>query len=653
MSGTQPTPRRSDTIARDVRPLPPNPNLEFERKNAKAFLKQLHAGDPAARRRVEQRHADALQGRGVEQLQLSDVQHVIAREYGFSSWPRLVEYFDELHRHWHAPRYNAADDGAERFEAWAANVVQRHGRGDPIVARELSHYVPRCYAQPIADILAAPVSLDEARLVVARRYRRASWDELLARGEASQWHTGRTVWDVANSPRARAGDAIKRHDLLALTALLDEYPELLTPSLAAQEWRNGLGEVALHAERESSSPAARRVTELLASRGVDIQRELNELLLGWPSLGTLGRGGMPPETVQWYLARGANPEWMPPNGIPILEHAIVRYRNSAAVDVLRAHVTPRAALWVAAGLGDVAGMRSFLAGKGRVRPEARANRPDMIAMGLHVGHLPPHHDADDLEIMYEAFQVAGWNERWDAMDALLDAGFPIDYSPFGWPLLLQAVGNLIVPLADYLISRGGDLDHDWPGYGSARAGLRSLVEHIHDPYAISMTRMLALCGLESAEAILGAKDAERPSPPPLSTSATRILQLAADDAARQGQGAVTSENLLIGAMRLRDGDSVQFLLGTGTNMPALHTRIVSRLLPDVDPLYGGDLPRDAGAEAALASAIREADTRRREEVGTLHIWYGVVSQEDGDAARLLRSVGTNLETMMARLRTGT
>jgi hypothetical protein len=653
MSGTSPTPERSDPIARDVRQLPSNPNLEFERKSAKAFLRQLHAGDPDARRRVQASHAAALHDRGAEQLQLADAQHVIAREYGFSSWPRLVEYFEELDRHLHAGRYNAADDGAERFEAFAANVVKRHQHGDPIVARELSHFVPRFFAQPIAGILATPITLDEARLVVARRFRRASWEELRARGEQTRRITGRPVWDVANSPRRRAGEAIRRHDAVALSAILDAHPEVLAPTLAEREWHSTLGPAALRAERDSGQPEARQVTDLLASRGLDIQRELNELLLGWPIDGAGIRAGTLPETVQWCLDRGADPEWMPPNGIPVLEHAIARYRNGAAVDVLAKRVTPRRALWIAAGLGDVAAVRSFIAGKARLTPEGRLNRPDPVALGLHAGYLPPHHDAADLEIMYEAFQIAGWNERWDAMDALLAAGFPIDYSPFNWPLLREAVGNLIVPLAEYLVSRGADLDRDWPGHGSARAAARSHVQHGHDPHHERVRRMVTICGLESVEDILAEVDTARQSPPPLGASATRILQLAADDAARQEQHVVTSENLLIGAMRLRNGDSLQILLGTGTDLPKLHEQIGARLLPDGDPLAGEALPRDAGAEAALAAAMQEADSRRRDAVGTFHVWYGVVTQEDGDAARLLRSVGTNLETMMENLRTGT
>ena len=62
---------------------------------------------------------------------------------------------------------------------------------------------------------------------------------------------------------------------------------------------------------------------------------------------------MEPETVRWYLDRGANPDWLPPNGITVLEHAIARYRNGTSVDLIAQRVRPRQALWIAAGLGDV------------------------------------------------------------------------------------------------------------------------------------------------------------------------------------------------------------------------------------------------------------------------------------------------------------
>src|SRR5687767_1882144 len=143
------------------------PNLEFERKKAKAFLKQVHAADRGALRRVQAAHPVSLRDRQPHQLQLADAQHVIARESGFASWPRLVEYFEEMERHRSAPRYNSSDGDVEHFEAQAQYVIRRHRRGDPIVVRELAHYAPRFYGRPASEILATPITEDEARLVIA------------------------------------------------------------------------------------------------------------------------------------------------------------------------------------------------------------------------------------------------------------------------------------------------------------------------------------------------------------------------------------------------------------------------------------------------------------------------------------------------------
>ena len=54
------------------RNLPPHPNLEHLKKQAKDLLHELQQSDPA--------------------LKLADAQHALAREYGFASWPKLKVY---------------------------------------------------------------------------------------------------------------------------------------------------------------------------------------------------------------------------------------------------------------------------------------------------------------------------------------------------------------------------------------------------------------------------------------------------------------------------------------------------------------------------------------------------------------------------------
>jgi hypothetical protein len=409
-----------------------------------------------------------------------------------------------------------------------------------------------------------------------------SWEELIERARASRARHEEVVWDRESRPIARAWHAVKAHDVDALTAIIDQHPELLTPSVIDREWRATLASLVLSVERESSAPEARRITDLVAARGVDMQRELDERLLGWP------QDRWRPENLRWYLERGANPDWMPPNGITVLEHAIVRYRNGECVDLIAERVTPRRALWIAAGLGDAAGVRSFIAGKGKLTPEGRLHRPDHMAMGSFVG-LPPNREADDLEIMWEAFQIAGWNERWAAMDALLEAGLPVDPAPMG--------------------------DSE-----AAR-------------------RILELCGAGTPEEILAERDAERPSPPPPEERTTRALQLAADDAARQAQSELTTENLLVGFLRVENGVFASFFMGTGADMRKLRALIGARLLPDKDPLIGQDLPADAVAEAALREATAEAEAHRYESVHPVFLLARILNQQNGPGARLLAEIG--------------
>jgi hypothetical protein len=318
----------------------------------------------------------------------------------------------------------------------------------------------------------------------------------------------------------------------------------------------------------------------------------------------------------------------------------VRYRDAASVDLIAERVTPRRALWIAAGIGDVAGVRSFIAGKGTLTPEGRLNRPDLMAMAS-LGGLPPNHEADDLEIMWEAFQIAGWNGRWGAMDALLDAGFPVDHTPVGWPLVLDAVGNMLIPLAEYLVRRGADLDREWPPYGSARTFARDLVRDAHNPHRDDARRLLAICGAGTPEEILAELDANRQSPPPPESRTLRAMQLAADDAARQGQTSVTTENMLVGVLRVAGGVFAQLFMGTGTDMAKVRAMIGARLLPDADPLAGQDLPPDAGAEAAVRVAAEEADSRRRNEVSPFHLLKGILSQQTAPGARLLADAGAS------------
>ncbi|HEY1468462.1 MAG TPA: ankyrin repeat domain-containing protein [Candidatus Acidoferrum sp.] len=83
MSGTVPQ-------SYPTRQLPKQPSLEQLRKQAKDLLGQFRAGDPAAVAEVEkfERRPDPAR------FALNDAQRVLARAYGYESWPKLKAFVD-------------------------------------------------------------------------------------------------------------------------------------------------------------------------------------------------------------------------------------------------------------------------------------------------------------------------------------------------------------------------------------------------------------------------------------------------------------------------------------------------------------------------------------------------------------------------------
>lgn len=99
-----------------VRRLPPKPNLDFLKRQAKSLLKELGLHDMAAAQRVREFHPRFPGASDTEifsaTLHLSDAQLVIAREAGFSSWARLKHQIEqgEIYDHLNLPFHERIRD---------------------------------------------------------------------------------------------------------------------------------------------------------------------------------------------------------------------------------------------------------------------------------------------------------------------------------------------------------------------------------------------------------------------------------------------------------------------------------------------------------------------------------------------------------------
>jgi ankyrin repeat protein len=81
---------------------PARPNLEQYKKQAKELVKAWRTGDPEAIQRIQKNHPRIHKWPEADfrrvKVALADAQFVIAREYGFASWPKFAKHIQTLIR---------------------------------------------------------------------------------------------------------------------------------------------------------------------------------------------------------------------------------------------------------------------------------------------------------------------------------------------------------------------------------------------------------------------------------------------------------------------------------------------------------------------------------------------------------------------------
>jgi hypothetical protein len=639
------------------RPLPPAPSLEYERREAKALLKALRAGDPTALARA----VAALDGTAANAspanpspFKLADAQRVIAREYGFSSWPRLVRYFEAITRQRQpSPEVTGVLRGVppvDRLEARVERLVRAHAARDRDTGHAFAAWVPRLYGRSQSVVFSSAVTREEAQLVVARAEGFESWAALLDASAAIDRARRADPWIVPQ--RHEALCAVQAGDLGALERAVDADPALLT---ARSEWGEGaqfLLRAALRDPEELprlglTSPAAsdrEAIVRWLVARGADLHAAIGPVLIGHPF------GRMRTSQLAWLLSLGADPDWVAPNGLSVLEHALLCDWEREAVDLLAARVSRtsrRDALWIAAGLGDVSGVMRWLDARGRPLPEVRRDRPDYRAIAPGRKY-PMSDDPSDAELLQEAFWVAARHARTAVMRALIAVGADVNGRFADIPYLILAVVEQMPRTVDALLACGADPDvNEWRERTSARDLARARWLESPGP----ATRRIAELLGHDPDALRADRDATPAHEPTIARHLDAVLALAADDAQRCGAPVVEVEHLFVGLLRAPHGDPGQFVRwALGASLRGFVAAWRERLLPPdvrveapVDPSTPSQsaLPRSAAVESALRDATARARSARRREVTARHLLAELVADEARPVARLLHAAGAH------------
>jgi ankyrin repeat protein len=393
--------------------LPAAANLEQLRKQAKDLLRAHRAGDPGAVERFTASHPAPA-----EPPRLTDAQLVVAREYGFPSWPRLNAYVRRVAEHGSALQH-AFEDRVGYYAERAGGLLAsaRDGTADAVAA---------------FGSWSAPLTEAGARTVVAREHGFATWTAL---------HDHVSSLATSGEPFRRAFQAIRKHDLAGLGEQLDRFPELV-----GANGTNGNDLLGL-----AAGTCDERLVALLIERGADVTRSNAH---GWTPLHQAGYSNLP-HMARVLLAAGARVDvsGRGDGGTPLIAALFWGHREVAAVLAERG-VPPRN-LRAAAGLDDVGLINELLPEPGRPTRQAGAHRAFYRPHGGFPDWQP---SGDPKEIVDEALSWAARNDAVLAIGRLHRLGADLDTDVYRGTPLIWAAARGKVPAARQLLQLGADPD---------------------------------------------------------------------------------------------------------------------------------------------------------------------------------------------------
>jgi ketosteroid isomerase-like protein len=178
------------------RGLPGNANLEQLKKGAKSFQRAVRAGDAGAARFVNEFHprlADAQPGSPeLNGFTRTDAQLVVARQFGFSSWPKLKAHLELVAHYARSPHEQPVGgpmmDGEAVVDEFLRLACLNYGDDDPDRLRRAQSLLQEhdWLARASIHTIAATGDVDAARELLGRDSSQASlvggphgWEPLL------------------------------------------------------------------------------------------------------------------------------------------------------------------------------------------------------------------------------------------------------------------------------------------------------------------------------------------------------------------------------------------------------------------------------------------------------------------------------------------
>jgi len=424
--------------------LPAHPTMEQQRKRARDLLRAVRAGDAAALSRMHAHHPRLDFSAGAAAVQhaarLADAQLVVAREYGFPSWPRLRAHIDMLSGQEVAP-VQAFRNDLEYYRDRAEGLASVHSTGERNALRLIRRLHPAFADADEARIRDAVFTQADAELVLAREHGFADWEAFARHIEALAQRT------VA-APFRDAFEAIEADNAAALAAALARAPALIN---ARGTNANRLLTLAVGMRRDA-------LVSFLLENGADPDAPNDK---GWTALHAAAYAGPESDADAWLpilerlLEAGASVEMEAygEGGTPL---AVALFWGHVTLsERLAAEAVSPANLRVAAGMGRTDLMAACCGADGSLLPQAGGRRE------FHRPHsgFPAWVPRDEpQEILDEALGWAARNGRISAMAWLLERGAAIDSEPYNGTALHWAIAREKIEAAAWLLDHGADIN---------------------------------------------------------------------------------------------------------------------------------------------------------------------------------------------------
>ena len=125
----------------------------------------------------------------------------------------------------------------------------------------------------------------------------------------------------------------------------------------------------------------------------------------------------------------------------------------------------------------------------------------------------------------------------------------------------------------------------------------------------------------------------------------KVLQMAREEAARLHHEYVGTEHILLGLIREGEGVAAAVLQNLNVDLEEIQQKIEETVKKGKAAAAAGpDLPYTSRAKKVLELAMTEARELNHTYVGTEHLLMGLLREERGIAAQVLRSLGITVHT---------